>query len=1019
MLSEGWLKGFRDPSAAYRQQMFWIWNGEMSERRITEMMEEFVEQGIGGGFANPRPGRITPYLSERWFELWEHAVREAQRLKLECHILDEDGYPSGAAGGMVLEAEPTAACQYMMPVLHERPPVEVEGRLLAACAYDPAAGTLTHLPPGTDLDAEAARRPVLTIAVGVGEPRTEVDLYRPEVAGAFIRLTHEKYVPHSCGAFGKQTKYVYTEEPAMATRLTLAVSDYLLAEFRKDHGYDLTEKLGVLFTHTPESRAVRYDYFETLDRLWCTNFVQAVDDWCMAHKLEFTGHYWEHEWPEPHGHANSMTTYRHMRAPGVDHLGFQFKQTDRRANSILLLTFKEVGSVANQLGLKRVSSENYGAGGYGMAIRDFKPLSDFGAAYGINLSVPHLTYETLAGRRKYDWPQTISDHSSWWPCYHVVADHDARLTYALCHGRERNRVLLLHPTASGWLHYVPTAVKLGNAGALGDALIRRLRDSQAGLIQNLTDAQVDFDLGDEWLMAEFGSVRGRELRVGRGRYSLVILPPNMETVRESTLELLDRYMAAGGTVLALGKPPALVRGRVSDAPAALARKHPQQWAACASVVEALERVRTAVPPRVSRADGSPLPAELVYRREEMPQGRVLHFFANPWTMPIETSVRLEGKSLLALDTATGESQRQATESVPGGQVVQLFLHPAGHALFVSDPVRRAQPPAPPRKAKGHIRLGRTSVRRAEPNVLVLDYCDLEMDGQLWPSINTARAYSISWDRRDIRTNREYGVVYQHVSGPPPEPAQPPRAPQGGLIVQYRFQAQALDLSSLELALERPWLYRVELNGVPLEFPESGRWFDEDIRRIPIAHAAVHGENVVRLTAEAVSDRCEIAPAYVLGAFALQPAERGFIISDPVPMRMGDWREQGLCFYPWGVCYDTPVTLGAAADGLTVRLPQWVGSAVRVRLDGREVGVIVFPPHEAQVAGPIAAGEHVVSVEVIGNMKNLMGSFFNDWSAGLWSWMDHPLREPPGKRYRFFPCGLMAPMELEAWKLRRR
>jgi len=91
----------------------------------------------------------------------------------------------------------------------------------------------------------------------------------------------------------------------------------------------------------------------------------------------------------------------------------------------------------------------------------------------------------------------------------------------------------------------------------------------------------------------------------------------------------------------------------------------------------------------------------------------------------------------------------------------------------------------------------------------------------------------------------------------------------------------------------------------------------------------------------------------------------------------------------------------------------------VRLDGREVGVIVFPPHEAQVAGPIAAGEHVVSVEVIGNMKNLMGSFFNDWSAGLWSWMDHPLREPPGKRYRFFPCGLMAPMELEAWKLRRR
>ncbi len=1017
MLSESWLKQFRNPPAAYRQQMFWIWNGDMSERRITEMMEGFVQQGIGGGFADSRPGRITPYLSERWFELWEHAVREARRLKLECHILDEDGYPSGPAGGLVVEEESTALCEAMVPVLHEGPPVRVEGELMAAYAYDAASGELTPLARDADLNAEAARGPVYTIARQAGAEGRNVDLYRPEVTRAFLRVTHDRYARHSCGAFGKETKYVYTEEPAMAARRTFPVSDCLLAGFKKDHGYDLTEKLGALFTHTPESRAVRYDYFETLNRLWCTNFVKACHDWCEEHGLAFTGHYWEHEWPSPRGHPNSMTTYRWMQAPGIDLLGFQFSHTDRSANSVLLLTCKEVSSVAGQMGRRRVSSENYGAGGYGMAIRDFKPLSDWGAAYGINLSVPHLTYETLAGRRKYDWPHTISDHASWWPCYHVVADHDARLTYALCHGRERNRVLLLHPTASGWLHYVPQACRLGGNVERSEALINRLRGSQAGLVQGLADAHVDFDLGDEWLMAEFGSVRGGRMRVGRGEYSLVILPANMETVLESTLDLLDRYMKAGGTVLALGEPPACVRGRPSDAPAALSRRHAERWAKCASAVELVQRVRAAVPPRTTRADGSPLPAELVYRREEMPQGRVLHFFANPWMEPIETTVRLEGKSLLRLDTATGGSRMEATELAPGGQTLRLALPPAGHALFVSDPRRRRQPPPAPRRTGRALSLGKVTVRRAQPNVLVLDYCDLEMDGQLWPSINAARAYCISWERRDIRTNREYGMVYQQAAGPPPERAPTPRAPEGGLAVEYRFAAEAADLSSLELAVERPWLYRVEVNGQPVEFPESGRWFDEDIRRAPVAGAAVRGENVIRLTADSVTDRHEIAPAYVLGEFSVRPAERGFVLADPAPLKVGDWRGQGLSFYPWSVRYEARFSLRAKADAVTVSVPDWVGSAIRVWLDGREAGVIVFPPHEMEIAG-VAAGRHELCVEVIGNMKNLMGPPFSESAPGLWAWMDHPMRQPAGERYRFYPSGLMAPFRVEVWRVCR-
>jgi hypothetical protein len=73
-------KEFKNPSTKFRSMAFWVWNGNVSENRITEMLEQFKKVGIGGGFVHPRQGLVTEYLSERWFELWhwEHTVPHPQ-----------------------------------------------------------------------------------------------------------------------------------------------------------------------------------------------------------------------------------------------------------------------------------------------------------------------------------------------------------------------------------------------------------------------------------------------------------------------------------------------------------------------------------------------------------------------------------------------------------------------------------------------------------------------------------------------------------------------------------------------------------------------------------------------------------------------------------------------------------------------------------------------------------------------------------------------------------------------------
>lgn len=94
-------RDFQNPPASHRAAPLWVWNDLMSENQIETQLKDLKSHGFGGAFVHPRPGMITDYLSEEWFDRWGFALRTAKALGMKLYIYDENSYPSGFAGGHV------------------------------------------------------------------------------------------------------------------------------------------------------------------------------------------------------------------------------------------------------------------------------------------------------------------------------------------------------------------------------------------------------------------------------------------------------------------------------------------------------------------------------------------------------------------------------------------------------------------------------------------------------------------------------------------------------------------------------------------------------------------------------------------------------------------------------------------------------------------------------------------------------------------------------------------------------
>jgi hypothetical protein len=995
---------FAQPPTEYSTAPFFVWNGDVTEADIDFFMDSYHSQGIHSVFIHPRPGMITPYLSDRWFSLVRYTVDKAAKLGMEVWLYDENSYPSGFGGGHVPAEMPTSYNEGQGLVLH---------RLNSLEAADAGKYKLILKRDGDsfrDVTAEAAQESghsgnyyCFEVASYAKGPwfggYSYVDLIHPGVTEKFIDVTMRGYERTLQGDLGHRVPGIFTDEPNINMPRghdCMRWTPDLFEQFARRRGYDLVPLLPSLFEETSDWRKVRYDYYSVLLDLFIERWSKPWHNYAQKTGISWTGHYWEHGWPSPNDGPDNMAMYAWHDVPGIDMLFNQFSE-DVHGQFGNARSVRELASVANQVGQRRTLSETYGGGGWELRFEDMKRLGEWEYALGVNFMNQHLSFGTLMGMRKHDYPQSFSYHEPWWKHYHVLADYFARLSLALSSGHQINRTLVIEPTTSAWMH---AAIEQRTPQ------LREIGNSFQEFVNRLEARQVEYDLASENIMRDRGKLADGRLAVGQRSYNLVVLPPGIENLTASTAKLLEEYVAAGGTVLSFVNPPVRVDGAVTARITQLAAQNPTRWLRASTLDDSSVLARFASGDFHLAWDPAS-GGKLFHQRRQLDDGELLYLVNSSLEQRAVGSFKLKGASLTRLDPATGTVEPFAARRVGTSVETSFELPPAGSLLLVANHAAKAPASRPDAsEARPVPPSAPLTVHRDSPNALTIDYCDLRLGDTVEKDLYYFSASEKAYRHHGFSTN-PWNTAVQYSTSILDRNHFPPGS---GFETTFHFVvADSADRSALQAVIERPELWKVAVNDHPISNRPREWWLDRSFGVYDIGPHLVVGRNDITLTASPMSVHHEIEPVYVIGSFGLESQPSGWRLTAPTPLSIGSWKQQGLPFYANTVSYSGTYRFAATGGRVTVQLGDWHGTVAEVLVNGASAGIIGWQPYELDVTSLVRKGDNRIEVVVYGSLKNLLGPHHGKINRGLTgpgSFHNAPAAQPAGTTYDLEPYGLM-------------
>lgn len=505
---------------AYAPVPFWSWNNALDRTELLRQIDDMKSVGCGGFVIHARMGLRVPYLSDEWFSLVELCLDAAKERGMFVWIYDENGWPSGFAGGELLKDE-----RNLQTYLVCEESETFDGDALAVFVQRDGGYARVHAPE------QGARYRIVRLR----RNPSYTDVLNPAVVEKFLASTHERYRKRFSKRFGKELRGFFTDEPQFMrgeTPYTGALADY----WKKTYREDVLDGIIALFSEGERYYEYRVRYYKALNYLYCENYYRRIYEWCSAHGCELTGHSIQENafFAQMWGSAGVAPTYEYEHVPAIDHL--TLAETSR-------LSARLVGSVAAQTGKKQILTETFACSGYAATPRQLKAVADAQYVHGVNYMCHHLYAYSLAGHGKYDHPPCFSDHMTWHKQFADFNLYFTRLGYLLAHSAAQVRCTVISPMSSVFLHY---DVKDERAAQKVDAAFTALQNE-------LNAHAVEYEISDERMLEKYGKVKKKALRVGEREYDFVIVPA-CETLSAATKALLRKYVAAGGKIFIVGAP---------------------------------------------------------------------------------------------------------------------------------------------------------------------------------------------------------------------------------------------------------------------------------------------------------------------------------------------------------------------------------------------------------------------------------------------------------------------------------
>ncbi|MDR1444194.1 MAG: hypothetical protein LBI94_04890 [Treponema sp.] len=1019
---------FKNPSREYRAAPFWAWNNRLDAEDLVWQIEQFKKMGFGGFHMHVRTGLATEYLGGEYMAVVRACVEKARNEGMLAWLYDEDRWPSGAAGGLVTRNKQYRA-RHLLLTRHpygsgeQRPgwyaPERSENGNLAAC-FDIDLNGRGELAAYRRIGEDEPAGGIKLYAYGESplpspwyNNQTYVNTLDPAAIGEFIKITYERYRKDFAGDFGGLIPAIFTDEPQFSRKgtlrfagedrdLTLPWADDLDESFTAKFGESLIENLPQLIWDLPggEISLTRYRYHDHVIERFAAAFADQCGRWCGEHGLMLTGHMMEEPTLESQTAAvgEAMRSYRAFQLPGIDML------CDYRE----FTTAKQAASAARQYGRPGVLSELYGVTNWDFDFRGHKLQGDWQAALGVTVRVPHLSWVSMNGEAKRDYPGSFNYQAPWFAEYPLVEDHFARTALAMTRGRALVRVGVLHPVESYWLHWGPRE----STQAVREQMDRNFQDLCGWLLRGC----IDFDYIAESTLPDlcpalkpedWADDRGKaRFPVGETAYEVIIVP-GMETIRGSTLDRLEAFARAGGRIIFLGGAPRCVDARPGERGEALARRCEVLGFERLPLLEALEPVRD-----LSLRDGSGAETSgLIYqmREENSAEGPLRWLFIaqadrpqNP-DIPRKLALRIKIRGLWELslcDTLKGELRPLEARRQGGYTLVDYPLYDHDSLLLQLRPKQEGAEPAAPKKPRTAGNLlqeyfpGPVPVTLHEPNVLLLDMAEFALDsGAYRPReevlrLDNALREELGWPERKKEVAQPW--VDRDESRP------------HTLRLRCTFES-ALPLEGAELALENAAFTQVSLNGLKAAPPE-GWYVDKCIGRVRLPPLKA-GTNTLELTIP-YGRKVDVEAAYLLGDFGVEVQGTRCTLTAPVrSLVFGDITRQGLPFYGGSLSYHLELPEGAAEIAVSC----YRGQLLKIREQGRDLGLIAYSPYRL----PLSNARRI-EILCFGNRINTFGQLHcNVRDGGFWWGPGSWRTEGPAwtYEYRFWPQGILKSPEV--------
>ena len=961
---------FANPGKEYRGLPFWAWNAKMEPQKMTKEVDTFKEMGFGGIVDHARNGLQDRYMGESFLNAVAHSVEEAKEKNLDVWLYDEDRWPSGCSGGYVTENR----CHRKKAMIFtfdkfdhalEKEEGIKQGRLYLLTCFDVTFSEDGYL---TDYREVEEHDGCLRVYIDYEEDslrynyQAYADVLSEDAMQRFLETTYEPYYERFGDEFGNRIKAIFTDEPQI-TRKEMATfskingfkqavlpwttdfDDTYLAEY----GERIIPKLPEVIFELPNGKysVSRYRFHEHMAARFRKTFSQKIGAWCREHGIAFTGHFMLEQSLEDQAFCDEdvMRHYHDFDIPGIDILCGYHEYT----------TAKQCQSVVHQDGKNEFMSELYGVTNWDADFRDYLEQGNWQAALGVNIRVPHLTWYTMKGNGKRDYPACFGYQAPWAKEFPRIEDYFARVNTVTSAGTPKVSIAVLHPIESYWLVY----------GANDKPKARRkARDNDfQNLCKTLLFNLQDFDYINEALLPEQYHVGSGSSAVGAMKYD-VVLVPDCITIRKTTLEILEDMQKNGVRVIFAGGIPTLQDGVESSAPAQFAAKCEQIPYSEDAILQALEPYRT-----VDVLMPTGMRSTNLIHSERIIDGDLWVFVTTG--MPIQDktrptvnaiTVKVKGKyTPVFYDAMTGKTfvptytvGEESTEIICEiGEFDSILLR-----LMPAEKASAYQMPAKATKAWTPLRVpSAVSITREEPNVCLLEMAEYSFDGEHFEEEEEILHI-------DRICRKKYNL--QPVMGK--DAAQPwsvTNINPHPIWLRYTFNcACPMDV---KLAFED--LEFISVNGVEVKIDVDGSFVDDDIRTITLPTLKA-GENVI-VAQMTTSNLLGIEPMYILGDFDVDLRGTALkLLPASTSFGFGNVVEQGMPFYGGNLKYETKINVPADGD-LKICVNNYRGDLYKVFVDGKEIGTPFLPPYTATAS--VNAGEHTVGILLYGNRNNTFGS----------------------------------------------